>query len=247
MNEDPKPVAVEAMLPLHMATNTPGHAHGGEREEAGPDPAQTLERDGGPARTSPSLVRHADHFHEGTWLPHHRADGTLPPHFGERMVLKHPCSPYPITIEAFVRVFGTSDERRSLLRKFLVFRRDLRAVGVTRGFHYVGGSMVERSPQPPSDVDVVTFFVMPDAWADEAARRKATASKPDLFDKERARVTYGCDAYLIQLALKRDMFRHLTLWTSLFGHDRDTNQWKGFCEIDLDAPDDDRAAAAHLA
>jgi len=222
-------------LPLHMATNT-----------ASPPGREALEREGGPSRDAPSLVRHADHFYEGTWLPFHRPDGTLPPHWGERMVLKHPCSPYPMTMEAFARVFGGTPERRALLDKLLDFRRDLRAIGVDRGFHWIGGSIVEKTDKAPGDVDVVTFFVAPSAWADPAARARATQEHPDLFDKERAKARYGCDAYLIQLALVRDMFRHLVLWSSLFGHDRATGAWKGFCEIDLDAPDDDRAARAAL-
>lgn len=231
---DPKD-AKEPMLPLHMATNT-----------AAAPPREALERDGGPSRDAPSLVRHADHFYEGTWVPFHRPDETLPPHFGERMVLKHPCSPYPVTMDAFARLFGASPERSELLRGLLDFRRDLRAIGVDRGFHWIGGSLVEKSAKPPSDVDVVTFFVAPERWSDAATREAVLRDNPALFDKELAKARYRVDAYLIQLALKRDMFRHLTLWSALFGHDRATNAWKGFCEIDLDAPDGDAAARAVL-
>lgn len=230
----------EEMLPLHMATNT------SQASSNGDDQAKLLERQGGPSRSSPSVVRHAEHFYEGSWLPLHRQDGTLPPHFGERMILKHPCSPYPVEAAPFARIFGTSVKRRSLLEKLFAFRRDLRTIGIRHGFQWVGGSMVERRETEPSDVDMVTFFVLPDAWKDGTAREEALRSHPDLFDKERARAKYACDAYLIQLGLKRDMFRHLTLWSSLFGHERDTNLWKGFCELDLATDDEDASALAAL-
>ena len=222
-------------LPEHMATNT-----GAEVQKT------ELEREGGPSREADSVLQHADYFYPETWLPLHREDGTLPPHFGERMVLKHPCSPYPITLSDLIRLFGGDSHRQSLLQGLLDFRRDLRALGVKDGFHWLGGSFIEKSDHVPSDIDVVSFFVTPQAWGTEQAREALYEKHPDLFVKERTKARYHLDAYLIQLAMKRDMFRYLALWNSLFGHDRHTLKWKGFVEIDMHTTDDDQAAGSLL-
>jgi hypothetical protein len=190
-------------------------------------PAEPLP--GGDARA------HADHFYPGTWLPLHRTDGTLPPHVGERMVLRHPCAPYPLSLAAFAEQFVTSKERVRLFLGLLDLRRDLAAIGVAQGFQWIGGSFIERQAKEPRDVDAVTFFVMPSTFADPGRAEALAAEHPGLFSRRDCMAKYSCDSFLVRLAMREEMFRAMTLWYALLSHDRRTLSWKGFVQLPLDA------------
>lgn len=191
----------------------------------------------------PDVRSHADHFYAGTWLPLHRADGTLPPHVGERMVLRHPCAPYPLSLAAFAEQFVTSKERVRLFLGLLALRRDLAAIGVSQGFQWVGGSFVERQPREPRDIDVVTFFVMPGALAEPGKAEALAQEHPALFSRRECMTKYTCDSFLVRLAMREEMFRAMTLWYALLSHDRRTLGWKGFVQLSLDGALDAEALA----
>jgi hypothetical protein len=196
-----------------------------------------------PTEGGPDTRAHADHFYAGTWLPLHRADGTLPPHVGERMVLRHPCAPYPLSLSAFAEQFVTSSERVNLFLGLLDLRRDLAGIGVAQGFQWVGGSFVERQPRDPRDVDVVTFFVMPSTFAEPGQAEALAAAHPALFSRRDCMAKYRCDSFLVRLAMREEMFRAMTLWYALLAHDRKTLAWKGFVQLSLDASQDAEARA----
>lgn len=170
---------------------------------------------------------------EGVGIPGHRKDGTLPPHLGKRMVRRNVCAPYRASIAEVRERFGAGPARSALVAGWLELRRELHAYGLVQGFQWLGGSFVE-SGEGPRDVDVVTFFVMPRAWKkDREVRARAIESRPDLFRPTEAKARYGCDAYFTPLVMHPSMFRQMTLWYALLGHDRETLGWKGFVEVDL--------------
>ena len=75
-------------------------------------------------------------------------------------------SPYRVSLEVLVERFATSGERATILQGFLKFRTALYHHGVTNGFQWVDGSFLENvediESRPPNDIDVVTFFFLPD-------------------------------------------------------------------------------------
>lgn len=52
-------------------------------------------------------------------------------------------SPYKVTVVALVERFGQTDYRRSLLRSFFAFRRELRDCGWCSGFQWFNESFLE--------------------------------------------------------------------------------------------------------
>ena len=62
--------------------------------------------------------------------------------------------------------FGDTVARREILKGFLNFRTALHAAGLVKGFQWVNGSFVEHTVQrenrEPRDMDVVTFFDIPE-------------------------------------------------------------------------------------
>lgn len=173
-------------------------------------------------------------------LPPHDPDGFLPPHVGERMVMRMPCSPYRVSARELARRFATTPRRAELADGLLRMRADARATGLRVGFQWVGGSFVEERAGDPNDLDVATFFVVPRDWDARASARAAE----HLFQPTAARARYGCDAYFVRMAGRRKDLRALTLWYALFSHDRATMRWKGYLELDLE--DDEDSAAAEL-
>jgi hypothetical protein len=172
-------------------------------------------------------------------LPPHVATGFLPPHLGERFVLRHGCSPWRISPLALVERYATSPGRIELLERLFRMRRDARALGVTAGFSWIGGSFVDARGEP-NDLDVVTFYVPSGALDGEEGKRTVRAN-PDIFKPTKAKETYGCDAYFLALRGNRKSYRMVSLWYALFSHDRETLVWKGFVEIGLSDRDDTAA------
>jgi len=175
-------------------------------------------------------------------LPPHGPQGFLPPHLGERFVLRGGCSPYRITPSLLVARFATSKKRVALLRGLFKLRADARRAGIEAGFQWLGGSFVDDRADP-NDLDVVTFYQTPTAFR-QAGVAKVVAAHPNLFRPTTAKETYGCDAYFISLALSRKSYRLVSLWYALFSHDRHTLTWKGFVELGVDSPDESEAASA---
>lgn len=78
-------------------------------------------------------------------IPPYSLDGVLPPFIGARGPGDRSdlMSPYKVSVEEIVRFFGTSDERKRILAGWLEYRKDLRAIGITRGYQWLDGSCVE--------------------------------------------------------------------------------------------------------
>lgn len=99
-------------------------------------------------------------------------------------------------------------------------------------------STVER--RAPGDIDVVTFFHLPDD-NDQATLRQHS---PRLFQPETTIEDFGVDAYFVQLnaAVPESLVARSAYWYSLWSHRRD-GQWKGYLQIDLSPAEDDAAKA----
>lgn len=97
-------------------------------------------------------------------IPHWNDDGFLPaadsvePTSWER-------SPYSVSLFGLIERFGTSEIRIRLLQGLLDFRVELHNAGLHSGFQWIDGSFVENveetANRSPNDIDVVTFFYIP--------------------------------------------------------------------------------------
>ena len=91
--------------------------------------------------------------------------GNLPA-IGEQQPTSRERSPYAISLVDLVASFATTEHRRGLLIGFLAFRAALHEAGLVRGFQWVDGSFVQNIEETdglaPNDIDVVTFFYIPD-------------------------------------------------------------------------------------
>ena len=142
--------------------------------------------------------------------------------------------------------FSDTRDRRELLIGLLDYRAALHTAGVRVGLQWVNGSFVEdtihRAQREPSDIDLVTFFQLPD----ERTQGQWLQDNRSLFDPKANKCQYGVDAYAVVLdgGDLLSMVRKIAYWNSLWSHDRN-HRWKGYLEIDL-ASDDDAAARAAL-
>jgi len=178
-----------------------------------------------------------------SWNPH----GVLPPIRPGEKANSTDRSPYKAPLNDFVLQFGTSSHRQSLLSNFLTFRSMLHKIGVVAGFQWLDGSFCEcvetlRSC-PPNDIDVVTFFIIPPGQTQQTLE----AQNPQLFDWDYMKDNYHLDTYFFELkgSTIGKLIAESTYWYSLWSHQRDTLQWKGYLQIDL-FPTDDNIASDNL-
>jgi hypothetical protein len=171
-------------------------------------------------------------------LPAFLPSGVLPPFLDDPASLVR--SPYRCSMVEVARTFGTTAARRRILHGLLRYRAELRRVGVGDGFQWLDGSFAERRGAEPKDVDVVTFAkrVPPKAVVSEADRA--------LFDPDRARAEFSCDAYFVSLGTHR-LVDVVTYWYGLLSHRRDSFEWKGMVRVELDDVEDDARAREALA
>jgi len=178
-------------------------------------------------------------------IPAFDANNVLPPHAGDPR-RREQLSPFPCASAELCQRFATSPERLAILDGFLRFRELLAQAGFVSGFQWVDGSFLENieaeANRPPNDLDVVTFYLPPDA----GFNARVATSYPVLRDQNQIKTTYRLDHYFL------DMARHPVLtvewtryWTGLFSHRRD-GVWKGMLRIDLNTPVEDTNARAHL-
>lgn len=117
--------------------------------------------------------------------------------------------------------------------------------GLTQGFQWVDGSFVENieslENRPPKDIDVVTFFYIPDGHTQE----RLGAEVPHIFDTGAMNDMFGVDAYIIPLNgdAPETLVRLSAYWYGVWSHRRNM-LWKGFVQVDLDDGEDERARAA---
>jgi len=156
-------------------------------------------------------------------------------------------SPYSAPLSEVVQRFATSLDRIAILRGLLAYRNELARVGIIDGFQWLDGSFMENKElllnEPPSDVDVVTFFTLPAGIIDE---RTFVAQNPDLFYPSQSKLRFHVDAYamLIGNALEVYDIQQISYWYSMWSHRRN-GLWKGFVRVDI-SPKEDQIAKALL-
>lgn len=179
-------------------------------------------------------------------IPDWNISGVLPPirpgnpgHSPDR-------SPYQTTLMDIVDRFSYTPERRDILKGLLEYRTALHAAGITKGFQWLDGSFMEvvevREGRAPNDVDVVTFFHLPDG----VSQLDLASAHASLFNHGHIKVTYKVDAYPVVLGAVFDSLhvKQLSYWYSMWSHTRQA-QWKGFLQIDL-SPEHDKEAESLL-
>jgi len=156
-------------------------------------------------------------------------------------------SPYVSTSLDVITRFGTSRERCRILAGWLDYRRALYESGLESGFQWLDGSFLEdveseEAPRVPGDVDVVTFFELPDG-VDQVEYDKRY---PTLFDPDAMKDVYHVDAYGIQLGrpLNSRLVGSISYWYSLWSHRRQDLEWKGFLQVSFDEIGDEQAKAS---
>ena len=146
--------------------------------------------------------------------------------------------------------FGSTAARRELLAGLLDFRTELHQAGLTRGFQWVNGSfvtdIVQIANREPRDIDVVTFFHLPDGYTEEDLHNQ----NPVLFNRDRGKnldhvdnIFIGLESYSIY-----DLAHSFAYFNGLWSHTRRGEagepQWKGYLELDLFDRDDTDAQIA---
>ncbi len=176
-------------------------------------------------------------------LPGWDATGIIPPNDPDAPV-GTARSPYVVSLLALTAKLGNTEPRRSLLQGLLNFRSALHIAGLTQGFQWIDGSFVENieetADRPPNDIDVVTFFHVPDGHTQESLLQ----GFPGLFITGQAKARYGIDAYFVPLNQTpvESIIERTAYWHGLWSHTRD-GLWKGYLQVDLDDADDAAARA----
>ena len=167
--------------------------------------------------------------------------GLLPPFTGDG-ASEDEWSPYSVSLTEVVDRFGGSPERRRLLTGLLDYRAKLHQAGLVSGFQWVDGSFVEdkesQENAAPNDIDVVTFYYLPDGHTQQTLR----AAFPAPFDRAEIKTLHSVHAFLRSLSqtVNEGLVRHWMYWHSLWSHKR-TREWKGYLWVDLSDEEDDAA------
>lgn len=155
-------------------------------------------------------------------------------------------SPYTVDLVTLVDHFNSmlSPDRVAILDGFLKFRTSLHQAGIVNGFQWLDGSFLEHVEmlefRPPRDMDVVTFFHLPDGHD----QRSLSLGNPLLFDQKGLKTSYMMDAYFFVLGNPTEavQVKKISYWYSMWSHRRD-GVWKGFVQVDLDPTQDIEASA----
>ena len=153
-------------------------------------------------------------------------------------------SPYRVSLIDFVLRFGNTEPRRRIVTGFLDFRSALHRIGVDNGFQWVDGSFLEdierAEDRPPRDLDLVTFFRLPEGRTQRTLRDAA----PNIFDNAYCKVNFRVDAYFqpLDVRLPESLVAQSAYWYSVWSHRRN-GYWKGYLQLDLSNTDDEIARA----
>jgi hypothetical protein len=98
--------------------------------------------------------------------------------------------------------------------------------------------MIEQ--RAPRDIDVVTFFHLPEGQTQETLFH----ASPRLFNSVHTKQDFHVDAYFVQLsgAVPEPLVRQSSYWYSMWSHQR-SGRWKGYLQVDLSSKDDPAAKA----
>jgi hypothetical protein len=169
----------------------------------------------------------------------------LPPHLGSPTD-PNQLSPYPCTTLDLCQKFGTSEERRNILSRFLDFRDRLRQENLTNGFQWLDGSFLEdieaQAERAPNDLDVVTVY-----WGyDSDFQNNLGKHFPEFASPSLAKANFLLDHYTVDAGYEPDVVVEYTrYWISLFSHNR-LGVWKGMLKIGLNTQAEDAAARLEL-
>lgn len=186
----------------------------------------------------------------GEAIPNWNLHGVLPPIDPSNPVSKHR-SPYKVSLIDLIPRFGISIERLEILEGLLSLRSELHGVGLVKGFQWLDGSFSENiellQSRPPNDIDVVTFFHLPDAKTEN----DLLIEYPQLFDRDHIWDTYHVDAYYVGLPDAdpaendlEDLIADSIYWYGVWSHQRNSFSWKGYLQVDLSPTDDNIALEA---
>ena len=176
--------------------------------------------------------------------------GVLPPHNGSRnggTVSQADLSPFRATTLELCQKFGTTPERRNILRGYLQMRARLSDLQVVDGFQWVDGHFLEdyekRTRKSPEHIRVVTFCRTSPLIADPNYAR--------LFEPLKTisatRAAFNVDHNLIPLTWPaQDIIEATRFYSAMLSHS-DNGVWKGYVRINLNTPQDDTAAQELLA
>ena len=178
-------------------------------------------------------------------IPNWNPQGILPPISSGGSVSRDR-SPYRASLVDFVLRFGNTTPRKELVEGYLNFRDALFKLSLVNGFQWVDGSFLEDietvENRDPRDIDVVTFYHLPEGETQEAL----FAAAPRIFSPQDTKEDYRVDAYYVQLNADTVelMVDQATYWYRLWSHRRN-GQWKGYLQIDL-SPSEDQEAKVNL-
>lgn len=181
-------------------------------------------------------------------IPEFNMAGVLPPirpgmpgHSTDR-------SPYIAAINDLVVRFATTHKRIAILKGFLEFRQNFYNLGVIDGFQWIDGSFCQDVEhvelRDPGDIDVVTFFYLPQSPKINA---EFIENLNNLIDSEYTKPRFNVDAYGMQLGTRFEAstVQLLSYWYSMWSHRKSDNMWKGFVQVPL-SPEEDVAAITYL-
>lgn len=166
-------------------------------------------------------------------IPDWDSYGVIPAHNRDKPT-SYDRSPYNVSLLDLTVRFGNTGARCRLLTGLLDFRSELHKAGITQGFQWINGSFVENveetAGRSPNDVDLVTFFHIPDEYSQDSLVQMF----PDLFDNKTTKNKYAVDAYFAPFnpEVPEDIIRYTLYWYSLWSHNRN-GQWKGYLQVDL--------------
>lgn len=177
-------------------------------------------------------------------IPGLNGNGVLPPHNGD---LNSAASifPYPATTLELCQRFGTTRNRRDILRGYLQLRDKLTELQVSNGWQWVSGDFLEddrRRRKGPESIQVVTFCQPTDFYDHQDTTLVTTILNRDKtlrhfkVDHNPVYLTYGAEL----------LIRHTQYWSENLSHQRETGLRKGFLRINLNTPSEDHAALSHL-
>ncbi|HEF8772482.1 TPA: hypothetical protein RG734_001474 [Providencia stuartii] len=176
-------------------------------------------------------------------IPQWNESGVLPP-ISESSPTSAYRSPYKTTTVELVNRYTLNKRRADILSGFLRFRSRLYDIGMIDGFQWIDGSFTENieltESRKPNDIDVVTFFDVPEGETQNSLVQKASdLFLPDFADWRKD--TFMTDAYWQPLGVSPNLLVERTVyWYSMWAHKRDLS-WKGFLQVPLSPQDDIQA------
>ncbi len=178
-------------------------------------------------------------------IPNFNNQGLLPPHNGNPADMSG-SSPYPATTVELCNKFGTTAERREILKGFLQLRDLMRQLEVLEGFQWVNGRFMEQDigkRKTPDHIQVVTFYkpsplVRHPDYAELVKPLKNTKATRDRFLVDHSIVN-------LEMTVEK-IINHTRHYAGLLSHESESGTWKGLLRIELNTAADDHEAMRRL-